>query len=123
MTTKIKKCWIKGDITEEEYDELNSLMISNLNIEAEKPDWTIVATRLEERIVQLEKKIKEIEGAQPETPKYEKWKPWNGDPSNKNYQYGAIVEHNGVIYESIFNGQNVWEPGIAGTEALWKVKE
>ena len=77
------------------------------------------------RVQELEKKLQdvdipEIEEGDPEE-KYETWAVWDG-VSNK-YQLGAVVEHNGVIYESTFNGQNVWEPGTTGTEALWKVKE
>ena len=35
------------------------------------------------------------------------------------YQKGDIVKHNGKLWESLIDA-NTWEPGSAGTEALWK---
>ena len=43
------------------------------------------------------------------------WKPWDG--ISKDYAYGAIVSHNGQLWESVYNGQNVWEPGSG--DSLW----
>lgn len=39
------------------------------------------------------------------------------DPTN-GYASGAVVTHNGKIWKSTANN-NVWEPGITGTESLW----
>lgn len=36
------------------------------------------------------------------------------------YEKGQKVKHKGVIWISLYNGLNVWEPGSVGTEALWK---
>lgn len=121
MTAKIKSFWVRGDITEAECDELLSAMADKLNPEAERPDWLSVATGLSEAIKELQKRVVALEGTSTETPEYEKWQAWDGI-SNK-YQYGAVVEHNGVIYESTYKGQNVWEPGTVGTEALWKARD
>jgi hypothetical protein len=131
MTAKIKRSYISGDITEKEQAELLSLVNENLDPETERPDWLTTAHMLLERIEALEKKVNSMTSApedsteatpDEETPKYEKWAPWNGI-SNK-YQYGDIVEHNnGVLYESIYHGLNVWEPGIPGTEGVWRVYE
>ena len=38
------------------------------------------------------------------------------------YNVGDKVIHNGVTYESLVDN-NVWEPGAAGTETLWKAVE
>lgn len=35
------------------------------------------------------------------------------------YEYGAKVSHMNKHWHSEFNGENIWEPGAAGTEALW----
>ena len=32
---------------------------------------------------------------------------------------GAIVTHSGKVLESVFEGQNVWEPGAVGIN-FWK---
>lgn len=122
MTAKIKRSYIAGDITEEEHNELLSLVNENLNPETERPEWFDFAKEVIARIEALEKKVNTETSAPEETPKYEKWTPWDGE-SDK-YQYGAIVEHNGVLYENILQGiQNTWEPGTIGTERLWKIYE
>lgn len=127
MRTRIKRCYITGDLTEEEQSELFTLVSSNVNHEAERPEWLEIATKLVERVSVLEEKVKMLESGETtpeggnEAPQHEKWTPWDGI-SNK-YQLGDIVEHNGVLYESIYNAQNVWEPNTIGTEALWRVYE
>ena len=122
MTEKIKKCWIEGDITEAERNVLLSMLPSYLNADAERPEWIEVAAKLSDKVKELELRIITLEGNEIETPKYEKWEAWNGDPKNKKYQFGAMVEHNGVVWENTLEGQqNVWEPGVPGTELLWKV--
>lgn len=125
MTEKIERSWIKGDITEAEHDELLALASSNINPEAERPDWTTVFARLEERLVAAEKAIEQLIGTTPETPEYEQWKPWDGNPENKNYQYGAVVVHNNALWESRTTVQNVWEPGAVGVgDNIWfKLKD
>lgn len=35
---------------------------------------------------------------------------------------GKNVDYNGVLYESLVDG-NVWEPNVAGFESLWKEYE
>lgn len=45
---------------------------------------------------------------------------WVQPGAENGYEQGARVRHNGKIWESTFDGKNVWEPGVVGTEALWK---
>lgn len=56
------------------------------------------------------------EGNEPE----EGYGEWVQPESTNGYSLGDRVSHNGKIWESIFDGSNVWEPGAVGTEALWK---
>lgn len=56
------------------------------------------------------------EGNEPE----EGYGEWVQPDSTNGYSLGDRVSHNGKIWESIFDGSNVWEPGAVGTEALWK---
>ena len=75
---------------------------------------------LASQIEALEARVKALEGNDDggeEPIPYAEWKPWDG--ISKDYQKGAIVSCNGVLWESVFDGQNVWEPGTAGTESLW----
>ena len=56
------------------------------------------------------------EGNEPE----EGYGEWVQPDSANGYALGDRVMHNGKIWESTFDGANVWEPGAVGTEALWK---
>lgn len=44
---------------------------------------------------------------------------WEQPDSTNGYMTGDRVIHNGIIYESLVDN-NVWEPGVVGTETLWK---
>ena len=43
---------------------------------------------------------------------------WEQPDSTNGYMTGDKVSHNGIVYESLVDN-NVWEPGVAGTETLW----
>lgn len=47
---------------------------------------------------------------------------WEQPESTNGYKYGDVVSHNGKIWES-FADNNIWEPGVQGTEEVWKEKE
>lgn len=47
---------------------------------------------------------------------------WVQPDSTNGYSTGDKVTHNGVVYESLVDN-NVWEPGVSGTESLWSVVE
>ena len=47
---------------------------------------------------------------------------WEQPNSTNGYSTGNKVTHNGVTYESLVDN-NVWEPGVAGSETVWKVVE
>ena len=112
---KAKKLYVMGDITEEQLDEIMRLASGGVNADAERPEVMEMLRSLSNRIDAIEKRL-DGETA-PDTGEYEDWQPWDGI-SNK-YQYGAIVRHNGELWLSNYAGQNVWEPGAAGTDALW----
>lgn len=44
---------------------------------------------------------------------------WEQPDSTNGYMTGDKVVHNDVTYESLVDN-NVWEPGVTGTETLWK---
>ena len=115
---KAQKMYILGAITESQMDELFALASAGVSTDAERPDTLAMFQAMSQRIDALEERLAALEGKEPEPEEYEEWKPWDG-VSNK-HQPGAIVRHNGKLWESTFNGQNVWEPGAVGTEALWK---
>lgn len=124
MLEKIHYFYLYGEITAEEADTLRAKVAEYMNTESERPELLEIIRNLSVKIEALAKRVAKLEQGEntPETETtYEKWTPWDG--ISDKYQFGAIVEHNGVCYESIFNGQNVWEPGVPGTEALWKIHE
>lgn len=47
---------------------------------------------------------------------------WVQPDSTNPYMKGDKVTHNGITYESLIDN-NVWEPGVTGTESLWAVVE
>ncbi len=44
---------------------------------------------------------------------------WEQPDSTNPYVKGDKVEHKGTTWESLVDN-NVWEPGVTGTESLWK---
>lgn len=44
---------------------------------------------------------------------------WEQPDSTNAYKKGDKVRHNGKIYVSLTDN-NVWEPGVTGTESLWQ---
>jgi hypothetical protein len=113
---KAKKLYMMGDITEEQLDEVLRLASAGVNPSAERPEVLDMLKSLSDRIEAIEKRL---DGdITPDTGEYEVWTPWDG--ISDKYQQGAIVEHNGKVWISEYNGQNVWEPGAVGTDALWR---
>ena len=47
---------------------------------------------------------------------------WEQPDSTNGYKLGDKVTHKGKTWESQVNN-NVWEPGVVGTESLWKEVE
>lgn len=117
ITNKINTMWITGTLTDDQRDNLLSQAAEHLDPETERPENIEMLEKLAERITDLEKRVSELEGKTEETD-YPEWVPWDG--LSDNYQYGAIVIHNGKLWKSTYNGQNVWEPGTVGTESLWE---
>lgn len=117
---KIKKLYAWGDLTDEQVDELFALASGGVSADAERPETIEMLRNLSSQIEALESRVAVLEGGgepSPEPIPYPEWKPWDG--ISNDYQKGAIVSHNGELWESVFNGQNVWMPGNPGTESLW----
>ena len=116
---KVKKLHILGDLTEEQMDELLAMTQKNASADSERSEVLVMIQNLADRISALEERLEAQGDTEAEQPEHEDWKPWDGI-SNK-YQPGAIVNHNGQLWKSVFSGQNVWEPGTVGTEMLWVI--
>lgn len=118
---KIKKFFALGDLTEAQTDELLAMASGGVSTDAERPETLKLINTLAGKIEALTARVKALEGGNAdsgdEQTGHPEWKPWDG--ISKDYQHGAIVSHNGQLWMSVFNGQNVWEPGAPGTENLW----
>ena len=111
---KIKKLYALGDLTEAQMDELLLAASGGVNTDAERPDVLDMLKKLSERVDTLEEKLN---GTAEETG-HPAWAAWDG--ISDQYQPGAIVSHNGKLWQSVYEGQNVWEPGAAGVdERFW----
>ena len=119
MLKKIDTIWIQGDITEEQKIELKTLAPANAPRDEENSE---LLKRLVGRIDTLEEKVATLEngGTKPEPPtdEYQEWTAYDGVNAGK-YMTGAKVTHRGEKYTSLVDN-NIWEPGIFGTETVWK---
>lgn len=124
MQHKIKKLHLLGDLDENQMDELLTLAAAGVSPDAERPENLVMMQTLARRMDGLEARLSALESGGEESPEagdapaYEAWQPWDG--ISDKYQPGAIVTHSGKTWQSIYSGQNVWEPGAAGTATLWE---
>lgn len=119
MQRKIKQACIEKDITEADREELLAMAAAYANPNGERPGDDARFAALLARIEKLEAEVFKAEADGEES--IEEWKPWDGISTK--YQTGAVVTHNGSVWESIYPGQNVWEPGEQGAENMWVLKE
>ena len=114
MQGKIKRMYVRGDLTEDQMDELLSLALAGAQTDAERPETIETLKALSDRVAAIEEKLGMGEAGEA----YPAWKPWDGVSGN--YQPGAIVTHAGKLWQSTYPGQNVWEPGVVGA-GFWEV--
>lgn len=119
---KIDTIWIQGDISEDDKNELKALATKNAT---PNEDENELLRRVVERVEVLEEKVKVLEngGTEPDPPQeeYPQWIPYDGVNPGR-YMKDAKVTHRDVKYISLVDN-NVWEPGVFGTETVWKVVE
>lgn len=129
LSNKIDTLWVGGKLTDEERENLISLMSDHLNPATEAPqDYELLARQiadLKETVSSLSDRVTVLEGGEtePEEPTgvvVPEWEPWDG--ISNQYQYGAVVTHNGKYWQNVLSGQqNVWEPESVGVdERYWK---
>lgn len=130
MRSKITQMFLLRELDETQMYELLAMAASNASVDAERPELIKLIDALAENIAKLESRIAALEsnseaGSEDsgeenngEQAEYPEWKPWDG--ISKDYTKGAIVSYNGELWVSVFDGQNVWQPGVIGTESLWQ---
>lgn len=117
MADKLDALLAADRLTVDQWQELRALCLEHLDPDAQRPDNLAMLQALAERVTTLEGRVDTLEGKTPDPDTYPAWTPWDGMSSD--YQYGAVVSHNGKLWQSTYNGQNVWEPGTMGTETMW----
>lgn len=123
MQRRIKKLYALGEFSEEQLDELYSLIAQKANPETERPETLKLIKTLFEQLGVLADRVKALESGNSEggtdeggTGEYHDWEPWDG--LSDKYQPGAIVNHLDQLWQSVYTGQNVWEPGVVD-ERFW----
>lgn len=119
MIKKIDTIWIQGDITEDQKNELKDLATANAPREEDDNE---LLKRVVGRIEILEEKVATLEngGMKPEPPQdeYPQWIPYDGVNPGR-YMKDAKVTHRDLRYISLVDN-NIWEPGVFGTETTWQ---
>ena len=118
---KVKKLYVTGDRTEEQMDGLLKMAVEGISPDAERPEVMQMLRSLSDRLEAVEKMLEDRDGTDDPVSEYDEWRPWDG--ISHKYQQGEIVKHGDQLWQSVHNGQNVWEPGTPGTEALWVAYE
>lgn len=119
MASKIDAMYAADRLTADEWQKLRKLCLDHLKPEDTRPELQRQLEYLAARVTALEAKVEALTGgASGGETDYEEWQQPIAGLTDK-YQQGAIVRHNGILWQSAYPGQNVWEPGVLGTEALW----
>ena len=120
MLDRIAALMANGYLSVEEYNGLVAEANAHADPESERPEIQTMLNSLAARVTSLEGRVDALEagggdpGGRTETPDYPAWEPWDG--MSDNYQYGAIVSHNGKLWQNVLQGmQNTWEPGTVDT--------
>lgn len=122
MASKIDDLYAADRLTADEWQKLRKLCLDHLKPEDARPELQQQLEYLAARVTAAEARLDALEAGQSgETggeADYEDWQQPIAGLTNK-YQQGAIVRHNGKLWQSTYHGQNVWEPGVLGTELWW----
>lgn len=123
LQQKLARLYATGNISEAEWDELLALAVEKASPDTERPELLTLIKNLSGKVTALtacveglSARLKKLETGsvtdhEEETAcEYPSWEPWDG--LSDRYQPGAVVSHIGLLWQSTFNGQNVWEPGV-----------
>lgn len=123
LKEKIARLYAMGSITESQLEELLDLAVEKANPDTERPEVLSLIQNLYRKVTELTACVEELSARlknletggipdyeEEDTCEYPAWELWDG--LSNQYQSGAIVSHKGALWQSTFNGQNVWEPGV-----------
>ena len=120
---RIKQMHLLGELTEDQMFSLMELSNRKANAEGERPELLELVKNLAAKVDNLAAEVAALKAGEDHTDpdveetEYKPWTSWDG--ISDKYQPGAIVTHNGKTWISVFEGQNVWEPGAVGDQ-FWE---
>ena len=123
MLHKIDTLWVKGDLDDDQRDELVELARENATPEQ---TYAPIQEQIDQAFAQisaLDTRIKALEagGSEPTDPEPEEWPEWVQPTGAHNaYSNGDKITYNGKHYISTMDG-NVWSPDAY--PAGWQVQE
>lgn len=117
MVRKIDTLYGAGRLTGEEREQLLELCVQHMSPESQRPELLTIVETLAERMTAAERRLDALEGNAADTGDYPDWQPWDG--ISKDYQPGAIVRHDGKLWQNVAGIQNTYEPGTLGTDRIW----
>ena len=115
LTKKIDTLWLKSYLTDDERESLTKLAIEKANPDAGLPSFSDRMAALEKRVSKLEGNLSS--GGDSGSSDWPEWVQPTG--AHDAYAKGSQVTHNGERYVSRIDA-NVWEPGVFGSDFLWK---
>lgn len=130
LQQRIARLYAMGNISEDELNELMTMAVEKANPETERPETLALIQTLSRKVGDLTScvesltaRVKALEGGETadgtdegDIDEYPAWEPWDG--LSDKYQPGAVVSHSDKLWESVYPGQNVWEPGVVD-ERFW----
>lgn len=116
---------IVGQIGPTEYEQLVELARKYANPETAPSEANVLGAlrALNAEVEDIKDRLKKLEEASGEEiieEEIPEWEPWDGQPTS-GYRFGKKVRHFGLIYVSEYVGLNTWEPGLLGTEQIWRL--
>lgn len=123
LQQKIARLYAMGNISAAELDELLALAAEKASPDAERPEMLALVQTLSRKVDALAAEVAALRAGTSggdgvgDSCEYPVWQPWDG--LSDKYQPGSIVSHKDQLWESMYPGQNVWEPG-AVDERFWK---
>lgn len=117
LQERIARLYAMGNISETELDELMNLAVEQASPDAERPELLALIQSLSSKVDALTDRLKALESRDADDDAgngYPAWESWDG--LSDKYQPGSVVSHKDQLWQSVFHGQNVWEPGTVGTQ-------
>ena len=117
IAERIDTFYAEGRLTADQRTDLRRMAVEHADPDAERPEILSMLEGLAARVTALEARLDAGEGKTPDPDEIPAWRPWDG--LSALYAKGDKVTHGGKTWVSLVDN-NCWEPGIIGTELVWR---